>query len=163
MRRWLSNNLKFILQLFTFLFLGIGLIYLSSLAAAKDRTTTELVLIQVLQLVATGIITYIPTKYLAGKSERDNATSRAKMAFRRTLTLDTQMRHVSKHIHEQEERLNRLATKDHVSLQNALDSVRSINDMHSMQYGQVQAVVEDWAEIIPKEWIEQRNAKASKE
>jgi DNA/RNA endonuclease YhcR with UshA esterase domain len=119
------------------------------------ETPLESVLLQLLQIILTLVATILPTRVLIQRQEKSISQNRARMALRRTITLDGQMRQVSKYISSQQAKIESLDNDGNIPSDIAIDSIKSIEAMHNMQYGQIQAVAEDWGDIIPEEITEQ--------
>ena len=127
-----------------------AIVFLIGEALLQTNTRTETILLQIVQIVLVLIATIIPTRIFVRKEEKRINENRARMALRRTMTLDSQMRQVSEYISDQKLKLKKFNGEGVLSEDIALDAIESIEAMHNMQYGQIQAVAEDWADILPE-------------
>jgi len=152
--KWMKDFLTSYGKQLLFIILTVvlaGLLAYLGFLITKTTTDLEKILIQFLQLIVTIAITYFPTKAIASKQERDLVQSRARMAIRRTATLDLQMRQVARHISEHESRLeDSIDGNRRIPANTAIDGIQSIKGMHAMQFYQISAALEDWTEVLPK-------------
>lgn len=131
------------------LVLGATIIFLGYIQTISVDIIASIA-IQVVSLLCTIVLTYLPTKYFSEENERKIAENRAGIALRHTLALDRQMRQTSEFIYTQGVRISEDQKQGKIEAQKVIGAIDGIRQVHDMQFTHIQATASDWQDILPK-------------